>query len=134
MRKCKQVNVARCDKHQAAQVCEERAGPTPSQGPEGTQPGRATAQRQGYWGDDSLGDEVNAPGQQLARRGAVAARRAHNPKVDGSNPSAATKSKNAGGCLNKQPPAFCVKALGAGSGHPVVATTLIRVCAELDDW
>ena len=26
----------------------------------------------------------------LARRGAVAARRAHNPKVDGSNPSAAT--------------------------------------------
>ncbi len=63
MRKCKQVNVARCGKHQAAQVCEERAGPTPSQGPEGTQPGRATAQRQGYWGDDSLGDEVHAPGQ-----------------------------------------------------------------------
>ena len=29
----------------------------------------------------------------LARRGAVAARRAHNPKVDGSNPSAATNSK-----------------------------------------
>ncbi len=27
---------------------------------------------------------------RLARRGAVAARRAHNPKVDGSNPSAAT--------------------------------------------
>ena len=61
MRKCKQVNVARCDKHQAAQVCEERAGPTPSH----PEPGRATAQRQGYWGDDSLGDEVHAPVQAL---------------------------------------------------------------------
>ena len=30
----------------------------------------------------------------LARRGAVAARRAHNPKVDGSNPSAATNNQN----------------------------------------
>ena len=40
-----------------AQVCFERAGPTPSH----PEPGRETAQRQGYWGDDPLGDEVNAP-------------------------------------------------------------------------
>ena len=73
-------------------MCFERAGSTPLH----PEPGRATAQRQGYWGDDSLGDEVNAPGQQLARRGAVAARRAHNPKVDGSNPSAATISPQQG--------------------------------------
>ena len=33
------------------------------------------------------------PCTHLSRRGAVAARRAHNPKVDGSNPSAATTSK-----------------------------------------
>ena len=33
------------------------------------------------------------PCTQSSRRGAVAARRAHNPKVDGSNPSAATNYK-----------------------------------------
>ena len=33
------------------------------------------------------------PCTQPSRRGAVAARRAHNPKVDGSNPSAATNAK-----------------------------------------
>ena len=40
----------------------------------------------------ALGDKVRAlmPHAYLSRRGAVAARRAHNPKVDGSNPSAAT--------------------------------------------
>ena len=69
-----------------AQVCQERAGPTPPH----PEPGRETVQRRGYWGDDSLGDEVDAPVLELTRRGAVAARRAHNPKVDGSNPSAAT--------------------------------------------
>ena len=57
----RQMNVARCGNHQAAQVCFERAGPTPFH----PEPGRATAQRQGYWGDDSLGDEVNAPVQAL---------------------------------------------------------------------
>jgi hypothetical protein len=40
-----------------AQVCFERAGPTPSH----PEPGRETAQRRGYWGDDSLGEQVNAP-------------------------------------------------------------------------
>ena len=81
-------------------VCFERAGPTPSH----PEPGRETAQRRGYWGDDSLGEQVNAPLQQVvvrcesdgrrhpSRRGAVAARRAHNPKVGSSNLSAATKS------------------------------------------
>ena len=34
--------------------------------------------------------------QSPTRRGAVAARRAHNPKVGGSNPPAATKSKKTG--------------------------------------
>ncbi len=56
------------------QVCPERAGPTPSH----PEPGRATAQRRGYWGDDSLGDEVDAPapaknqtaGPQQVRRSA----------------------------------------------------------------
>ena len=72
---------------QAALVCQERAGPTPHH----PEPGRETVQRRGYWGDDSLGDEVDAPVLLVTRRGAVAARRAHNPKVDGSNPSAATK-------------------------------------------
>ena len=38
-------------------VCFERAGPTPSH----PEPGRETAQRRGYWGDDSLGEQVNAP-------------------------------------------------------------------------
>jgi hypothetical protein len=46
----------------AAQVCFERAGPTPSH----LEPGRETAQRQGYWGDDPLGDEVNAPVRSIA--------------------------------------------------------------------
>ena len=43
-------------------------------------------------GAAALGDKVRAsiPHAYLSRRGAVAARRAHNPKVDGSNPSAAT--------------------------------------------
>ena len=79
-------------------VCFERAGPTPSH----PEPGRETAQRRGYWGDDSLGEQVNAPlpivvhcendgRRQPSRRGAVAARRAHNPKVGSSNLSAATK-------------------------------------------
>ncbi len=40
-----------------AQVCQERAGPTPLH----PEPGRETVQRRGYWGDDSLGDEVDAP-------------------------------------------------------------------------
>ncbi len=40
-----------------AQVCQERAGPTPFH----PEPGRETEQRRGYWGDDSLGDEVDAP-------------------------------------------------------------------------
>ncbi len=40
-----------------AQVCQERAGPTPFH----PEPGRETVQRRGYWGDDSLGDEVDAP-------------------------------------------------------------------------
>ena len=44
-------------------VCFERAGPTPSH----PEPGRETAQRRGYWGDDSLGEQVNAPGPD--RRG-----------------------------------------------------------------
>ena len=81
-------------------VCFERAGPTPSH----PEPGRETAQRRGYWGDDSLGEQVNAPlpirrrpcershgPRHPSRRGAVAARRAHNPKVGSSNLSAATK-------------------------------------------
>jgi hypothetical protein len=68
-------------------VCEERHGPTPIH----LEPGRETWQRRGYWG--------SRPGRQgpctlftflLSRRGAVAARRAHNPKVAGSNPAAAT--------------------------------------------
>ncbi len=43
-------------------------------------------------GAAALGDKVRALilYASISRRGAVAARRAHNPKVDGSNPSAAT--------------------------------------------
>ncbi len=41
----------------------------------------------------SLSPQSSALSPETPRRGAVAARRAHNPKVDGSNPSAATNSK-----------------------------------------
>ena len=46
---------------------------------------RGSVEGTGGWTAGRLG-----PCALLARRGAVAARRAHNPKVDGSNPSAAT--------------------------------------------
>ncbi len=65
-------------------VCEERVGPTPIH----PEPGRETTQRRGYWGVPWETRSVHH--FFLSRYGAVAARRAHNPKVDGSNPSAAT--------------------------------------------
>ena len=64
-------------------VCEQRDGPTPSH----PEPGRETSQRRRYWRDARWETRsVHPP----TRRGAVAARRAHNPKVGGSNPPAAT--------------------------------------------
>ncbi len=67
-------------------VCEKRRGSTPSH----PEPGRETRQRRRYWRDARWESRsVHPP----SRRGAVAARRAHNPKVDGSNPSAATTTK-----------------------------------------
>ncbi len=64
-------------------ACEERGGPTPTH----PEPGRETPQRRRYWRDARW---ESRSVRQPTRRGAVAARRAHNPKVGGSNPPAAT--------------------------------------------
>src|SRR5262245_28241218 len=64
-------------------ACAERGGPTPNH----LEPGRETSQRRRYWRDARWESRSVRPS---ARRGAVAARRAHNPKVGGSNPPAAT--------------------------------------------
>src|SRR6266545_4675136 len=66
-------------------ACAERGGPTPTH----PEPGRETPQRRRYWRDARWESRSVRPS---ARRGAVAARRAHNPKVGGSNPPAATIS------------------------------------------
>ena len=64
-------------------ACAERRGTTPNH----PEPGRETRQRRRYWRDARWESRsVRHP----SRRGAVAARRAHNPKVGGSNPPAAT--------------------------------------------
>src|SRR5262245_49239858 len=88
-------------------VCAERGGPTPTH----PEPGRETSQRRRYWrrirwesrsAHHTKGKMQNAKALStlcilhsafciLSRHGAVAARRAHNPKVGGSNPPAATK-------------------------------------------
>src|SRR5262245_1779517 len=70
-------------------ACAERGGTTPNH----LEPGRETSQRRRYW---RLGRWESRSARPSSRRGAVAARRAHNPKVGGSNPPAATTTKYQG--------------------------------------
>jgi hypothetical protein len=73
-----------------------------------------------------------------SRRGAVAARRAHNPKVDGSNPSAATILKTPRRRINilrrgvfafvaSQPPAACIRCWPGSSQLLLFAVIADRV-------
>jgi hypothetical protein len=70
-------------------ACVQHTGPTPHH----PEPGRETVLHRRYW-RRSRWETRSVRQTSLARRGAVAARRAHNPKVVGSNPAAATSSTN----------------------------------------